>query len=125
MKIELKFAELKIGDQKYNKDVIIFYDGRVLKRPKELSKPKSDLYNHTPFSVEEAKEVKRILGNKVDKLIIGNGLYGRMIVEKGVKELFDTSNIGVEVYESKEAIERFLTLVEKGERVALLLHLTC
>lgn len=125
MKISLKFAELRVNDKIFNKDVIILYNGEILKRPKDFSRPKSDIYKHTPFSVEEAEEVKRLLRGRINHLVIGTGLNGRMVVEEGAEEILASDGIKVEIYKSEEAIQRFLDLVKKGLKVGLLVHVTC
>jgi len=125
MEISLRFAELRVNNEIYNKDVIILYNGKVIRRPKDLSRPKSDKYNHTPFSLEEAEEVIRLLGESIDYLVIGTGINGRMVVEEGVKEIFEKQGIKIEIYKSEEAIQRFLSLIREGKKVGLLVHVTC
>ena len=124
MEIKLRFAELSIDDKKFNKDVIIRYDGEIIKRPKHLSKPLADKYNHTPFSATEAEEVLKLIGD-AKKLIIGNGLSSRMVVEEDAINIIQRNGLDVEIYNSQEAIERFLKYKNKGEKVALLVHITC
>lgn len=124
MDITLKFAEIKINNERFNKDVIILYNGEILRRPKHLSKPLADQYNHTPFSLEEAKKVFEMIKG-VEKLVIGNGLSGRMYVIPEALDYLKNKGLNVEVYQSEEAIKRFLSYVKKGEKVALLVHITC
>ena len=124
MEIKLSFADLVVDGKHFNKDVIILYNGEIIKRPKELSKPLADLYNHTPFSINEAKKILELLGD-TKKLIIGTGLNGRMAIQEGALDVLKSEGIKVEVYKSQESIKRFLEHLEKGEKVALLIHITC
>ena len=124
MEIDVSFAKIVINGKTYFKDIILCSDGKVLKRLKDLSKPLRDIYKHTPLSKKELEETIKIIG-KVDLLIIGNGLEGKMPIQEEALEYLNEIGLKYTVKKTKEACEIFNELLNKGVKVVAALHLTC
>ena len=124
MNIKIKFGKIIIKGCIYERDVIILPSGQVVSRPKHLSKDLRNKYGHTPFSLKEAKEVAKILGD-TEKLVVGNGFDGMMPIVDDARGYLERNGLNVEVYKSDEAVEKFQNYLKRGEKVALLVHITC
>ncbi|MGQ4891601.1 MAG: MTH938/NDUFAF3 family protein [Candidatus Njordarchaeia archaeon] len=124
MSIKIKFGTIVVKGHMYEKDILILPNWEVKPRPKHLSKPLRGKYGHTPFSLEEAKEIAKQLGD-IKKLIIGTGFDGMMHVIEEAKMFLEERGIEVVEYKSDEAVEKFQELLKEGEKVALLVHITC
>jgi hypothetical protein len=66
---------IEINGTRYEHDVIVHTDGSVSKRDKSLSKAKKAKYGHTPLT---GKEVKILLKESPDMIIIGTGQTGAL-----------------------------------------------
>ncbi|MHA1594397.1 MAG: Mth938-like domain-containing protein [Candidatus Baldrarchaeia archaeon] len=113
MKIEeYSFGRIVINGKTYTSDVIIFPD-RV--KGGWWRKEGHCLY------IEDLKEV---IEEKPEVLVVGTGAYGAMRVPKETLEELKRHGIEVIVCETKEACKIFNELSGK-KRVVAALHLTC
>jgi len=93
----------------------------VSRRKKELSKDLRSRYRHTPLTVAEVKE---LVEEKPDVIVIGTGIYGALPL-LDVKEYIISSGIEFIATKTPEAIEIYKRLCKKGKRVVAILHITC
>lgn len=107
------FGSIKINGKKYRKDVIIF--------PDSVYSPWWRKEGHR-LSIEDLKEV---IDNSPDRIIIGTGAYGVMKVPGSVKDELEENNIEVIIEKTGKAVELFNKFSSKEEKVIACLHLTC
>ncbi|MFP4005528.1 MAG: Mth938-like domain-containing protein [Candidatus Hadarchaeia archaeon] len=105
------FGRIEINGKGYTNDVIVFRD-RVESnwwREKGHSLCPSDL----KLIIEESPEI----------LIIGTGAYGRMDVPERTKNFLDDRGVEFFVHKTGPAVNRFNKITTKNKAAAL--HLTC
>ncbi|MEX2690339.1 MAG: MTH938/NDUFAF3 family protein [Candidatus Njordarchaeum guaymaensis] len=124
MKIFTDFGWIMIDDKKFEEDIVICSDGRVIERPKHLSASKKRIYGHNPFTIEEVRD---ILSNfdKPEVFIIGTGQYGKLPIEDEVKKYLLDLNVRVIIEDTPTAIETFLSQISKNIKTIAILHITC
>ena len=121
MKIEkTKFGSITIDGQKYTHDIYINLDGSISDRRKDLSRPISK--GHTVLGPEE---IKLLLAQKPDTLVIGKGQFGKLPIPKESRELLEKSN--VIIIEDKLPVVMHLinNLVKEKAKIVAVLHITC
>ncbi|MHA1616947.1 MAG: MTH938/NDUFAF3 family protein [Candidatus Njordarchaeales archaeon] len=121
--IETGFGWIRIKETKFSHDVVIDPEGRVYRRPKELSASKKSIYGHTPLTREEVLKILEIVGD-IDLLVIGTGQYGKLPIEKEALEELRKRGVKVITSETPKAISRYLEVKDKY-KVASLFHVTC
>jgi hypothetical protein len=104
----------------YEKDLFILPNGEIEKRMKKLSKVG---VGHTPLSKRELKEY--IKKARPDFLVIGTGMHGAMKVKDGARKFSEKNGIKLICQRTGMAIDTYLDLLCKNEKVAAVLHLTC
>lgn len=115
-----KFGSIVIDGQKYTYDLYINIDGSIEKRKKELSRPISK--GHTVLGPEE---IKLLLSQKPETLVIGKGQFGQLPIPKEARELLDNSEVIVIEDKLPVVIHLFNKLKEEKAKVVAVLHLTC
>ena len=70
------------------------------------------------------EDIKKILENKPETLIIGTGYYGLMKVPLELIKYLESNNIEVIIKKTKDACDEYNTLYQKKNVVAAF-HLTC
>ena len=114
------FGYVVIDGVRYEHDVVLC-GGKVLRRPKELSRKYRRLYGHTPLSTEEMRELLNLCP-KAGVVVVGTGQYGALPVpEEAVKEA-ERRGKRVVVLKTPEALDRLNRL--SGEVLAVI-HVTC
>lgn len=119
------FGWVVINGVKYEHDVLVLPDGSVLRRRKELSKELRRLFGHTPFSLNEFKDLLSICGHPPKILVIGSGQYGDLPVMEDVLRRAKELGIKVIVKKTPEALTLLKELLAKGRHVASVIHVTC
>ena len=119
--ISVKFGLIRVGKSRYSHDIIVHADGKVSRRKKELSKNLRSRYGHTPLTVVEVKE---LVEEKPDVIVIGTGIYGALPL-LDVKEYIISSGIECIATKTPEAIGIYERLCREGKRVVAILHITC
>ncbi len=121
MKIEkTKFGSITIDSKTYNYDIYINIDGTITKRKKELSKPISK--GHTVLGPEE---LKFLLDQKPETLVIGKGQRGILPMPKESKQILETTKAIIIMDKTPVVIHLLNSLLEKKAKVVAILHLTC
>ncbi len=119
MEIDTSFGFVVINGKKYNYDVIVYWNGKVIKRNKEKSSKLKEKYHHTPFSKEEVEDLFKY---EVEKVYIGTGQYGALPVLKEAIEEIKKKGVKLIIMNTKEVIREIVK--DKSKWVALL-HVTC
>lgn len=70
-------------------------------------------------------EVKRLLSNEPEVVIIGSGVSGVLRVQPQIREQFKKAKVELLVLTTPRAIEEYNSLVEMGKKVNALIHTTC
>ena len=111
------FGSIEIGEEFYERDVIIRLSGKVKKRKKELSKA---VYGTSHIiSLDEAKHVYE---EGAELLIIGTGQYGLVGLSDEAAEYFGRKKCKVKLLPTPEAIQ--IWNEAKGDVIGLF-HVTC
>ena len=120
------FGWLKInfGKKFFNNDVLICWDGRSQMRKRGPSKRYAYLYSHTPLAKEELEQYLHFLQG-AERLIVGTGFEGRMVVMNEAIEFVMRNNIIIKSSLTPEAIALYNEELCKGVKVCALFHLTC
>ncbi len=119
MEIELEFGKIKVNGKEYNKDIIIFSDGKIEFRPKEISKSKKEKYGHTPLTKEE---LETVIKEDYDYILIGTGIYEYLPIEKEAIDFLKEKAKYIIIGKSKDIID-MLNKIE-GKYLAII-HITC
>ena len=121
MKIEgTKFGSITIDGTTYNHDVYLNLDGSIEKRRKDLSRPISR--GHTVLG---PKEIKLLLEQKPDTLVIGKGQMGILPMPKESKKLIEESGIIVIEDKTPVVIPLINNLIKEKAKLVAILHVTC
>lgn len=115
-----RFGMVEFENKKYNHDIVVGVDGRVYKRDKSPSQKKYGT-SHTL----SADEVKMVLENHPDVLVVGCGQSGILRVADDLKKLLDEESVELVDLPTPMAIKRFNELEKEGKGVAALIHVTC
>ncbi len=104
------FGEIIIDGNIHTEDVIIFPD-------------KIENWWRNESHKVYPKDIETIIKKKPDLLIIGNGAYGVMNVNKETKEILKQNNIEFIIAKTDKACEIYNK--SSGKNVIAALHLTC
>jgi len=111
------FGSITIEGETFEHDIIIRLNGDVEKRKKKLSKK---YYGSShKISLEEAEYV---YDKGAEKLLIGSGQTGMVILSDEASEFFNTKRCEVELKPTASAIKRWNE--EEGSVIGLF-HITC
>jgi len=117
--ISSEFGWIEVDGKVYDYDIVIYPDGKIERRQKEISKRK-----HGTSHKLDIEEITNYLGHGEEVVIIGTGQYGILsLTEESIKLL---SDLGLEIIQlpTKEAIKKYLELSQK-RRVLGIFHVTC
>lgn len=70
-------------------------------------------------------EIEKLLSNKPEIIIIGNGQSGVLEVTSEVEEKFKTAGVDLRILLTPEAISEFNKLYQEDKRINALIHTTC
>ena len=108
-----KFGRIVIDGKSYSSDVIIIGD-----------KVRADWWRKEGHRLY-IEDLKEIINEEIDVLVVGTGYFGLMKVSDEVKRFFAERGVEVIVQKTGEACRTFNKLIESGRKVAAALHLTC
>ena len=120
------FGWLKLSSSRafFNNDVLVRWDSTFLYRMRKPSKKYSELFGHTPLSLEEFIQYSGFVRGS-ETLVIGTGFDGKMIVMKEVVNYLDKSKLSYFVERTPKAIALYNSLLLRNVKVVGLFHLTC
>ena len=107
------FGEIKINNNIYHDDVIIY--------PDRLNEKWWRDEGHR-LHVGDLKGLKDY---KLDAVVIGTGASGRMEVDPKLKEYFDLHDIEYYISNTNKATKKHNKLIEQDKQILTALHLTC
>jgi len=111
---DCKFGSVKYNGKEYNHDIVVHVDGTITPRRKEISRRK---YGTSHTLAQE--EIEPLLDENPNTIIVGSGVYGVLKLGK--------INIKANIMKlpTCKAIKEYNSLIEAGERVAAIIHVTC
>lgn len=107
------FGQIVVDGKRYTSDVIIF--------PNRIKDNWWRREGHR-VSIEELKEV---IQEKPEVLVIGTGYFGFMKVPAEVKEHVKGKGIELIIQSTKDACNTFNSFLKSGKKVVAALHLAC
>jgi len=107
------FGSITINDRTYRSDVIIYPD-----------KVDASWWRKEGHALYLA-DIKEIIDQNPEVLIVGTGAYGVLKVSDEVYELAAEKGIELIVRKTEEACKEFNRLSQSGKKVVAALHLTC
>ena len=108
-----QFGEIKINNNIYHDDVIIY--------PDKLN----DKWWRDEGHRLHVSDIKDLKNYDLDMVIIGTGASGRMKVDPKLKEYFDLHDIEYYISNTNEAVKKHNELIEQNKQILTALHLTC
>lgn len=114
------FGWLVANGTRYDHDLLITTDARLLPRPKHLSKKYGGW--HTVLGPEEIADA---LAGDPEILLIGCGQFGLLPIRDETRALAAARGIKIETATTPAAMARYEQLVADRQRVAAILHITC
>ena len=70
-------------------------------------------------------ELKEVLNEDFEYIVIGTGYYGYMVVMEEVFKYMEERGIKIIVKPTRDAVKKYNSLVAKGAKVVGAFHLTC
>ncbi len=126
---ETGFGYIVVNSKRYDHDIVVYPDGSVEARLKNLSSKYKSMYGHTPLSKEEIEYyLSRIDPGKLEYIVIALGQYGDLpLTPEAKKVLEDLSKHGVHVVMVKtpKALSILNRLYREGRKVLSIIHVTC
>jgi len=117
--ISSDFGWIEVDGKVYDYDIVIYPNGNIERRKKEISKRK-----HGTSHKLDLEEITGYLGHEEEVVVIGTGQYGALSLTEESERLL--RDLGLEIIQlpTKEAIKRYLELC-RNKRVLGIFHVTC
>jgi len=106
-------GQIVVDGKRYTSDIIIF--------PNRIKDNWRRKEGHR-LNIEDLKEV---LQEKPEILVLGTGYYGFVKVPSEIKEYLKGKGIELVIQSTKDACNTFNSLLKSGKKVVAALHLTC
>lgn len=111
------FGSIVLDGKKYARDVLLFPDGSVKKR-------KGGFWKYGSHAIKK-REIEELADTNPEVVIVGTGTVAKAELEPDAESFARESKPELVVLPSSEAIEELNKLLDKGKRVAALIHITC
>lgn len=105
------FGSVTVDGKLYRHDIYVYPNGKIALREG----------SHTVVG----DEIRRILKSNPEVIVIGTGQAGCVTVLEEAARVAKSVGISIVREETHIAIGKFNELVEKGKRVAAIIHVTC
>ncbi len=126
---ETGFGYVVVNGRRYSYDIVVYPDGSIERRLKELSSKYKGMYGHTPLSKEELEHyLSRINPSELEYIVIASGQYGDLPLTPEARELLGNlgkRGVNVVVVETPKALSILNKLYREGKRVLSIIHVTC
>lgn len=125
---EAGFGYIVVNGYRYDYDIVVYPDGTVKRRRKDLSAKHREAYNHTPLSREELEYYLKEAGWDVDHIVIGTGQYGALPLTREARELVEelrAKGIVVVIDKTPNVLNILSNLYTSRSRILGILHVTC
>lgn len=107
------FGSIQIEGKNYTTDIIIYPDGRV-----------SDNWWRRHGHLLRLEDIENLILAKPDVIVIGTGVYGRMLPESGLEKSVTDRGIELVLAPTGDAVSRFNRL-QSSRKTGAGFHLTC
>lgn len=107
------FGSIQVDGKRYTTDIIIYPDGRVV-----------DNWWRKHGHRLSLADIEDLIAAEPELIVIGSGVYGRMLPETGLEEALHVRGIALMMDATGNAITRFNDL-QATHRVGGGFHLTC
>ncbi len=127
MLTETGFGYIIVDGKKYNHDIVVYPDGEIKKRRKDLSKKYRRIYNHTPLSREELEYYLKEAGTP-ELIIIGSGQYGVLPLTREAEEYLrklESKGVRVIIDKTPNILQLVNELLDQGKKMLAIIHVTC
>jgi len=114
--IKLSWGRIEIEGNQVFRDVKLFPGGAMAWNWKDTGT------KHSPGI--QYSDVKELLDNGANVVILSRGVLGRLKVQKKLVEKLESEGTVVHVLKTKEAVKRYNKLI-KTEKVGAVIHTTC
>jgi len=107
------FGQIVVDGERYTNDIIIFLD-RI----------KDNWWRREGHRIE-IEDLKEMIQEKPEILVVGTGYFGFVKVPAEVKEYVKGKGIELIAQSTKEACKTFNSLLKSGKKVVAALHISC
>jgi len=114
---EFRWGSIEVGGKKYHSDIVILPDGTVQNRVGIFG----SLLAHTV----KKEEIERLEKTGARLIIIGTGSSGKAHISPEAKRYAEEAKLELAALPTLEAKDKLNQLIEQGQQVAALLHITC
>ncbi|MBN1188730.1 MAG: hypothetical protein JXA46_03170 [Dehalococcoidales bacterium] len=111
------FGFIVVDEKQYSGDIVIFPDGTV----KERAPGKGRLGSHTITR----SEIEALTKSQPETILIGTGVQNMARLARDAEFYLMEPDLNLTLLPSNEVVKKFNKLVEDGEKVAALIHVTC
>lgn len=111
------FGSIVLDSKKYARDVLLLPNGFVKKR-------RGGFWKFGSHTIKKL-EIEELAGASPDVVIVGIGTDAKAKLEADVESFAKESKPELVVLPSSEAIEELNKPLDRGKRVAALIHITC
>ncbi len=111
------FGFIVVDEKQYSGDIVILPDGTV----KERTPGKGRLGSHTIAR----SEIEALTRAQPEVILIGTGVQNMARLAHDAEFYLMRPDLELTVAPSKEVVKKFNQLVDDGEKVAALIHITC
>ncbi len=112
-----EFGWIKVNGVKYEKDIVLHFDGTVTKRKKKKSKDLKPIYGHTPLSERELDFLSK---EKPEVVYVGTGHEAALPITP--EALLILKKYETVILPTNEIIEK---IDHENRKIAALIHVTC
>jgi hypothetical protein len=110
---EYAFGRITVDGRTYHSDIKIYPDGI-----------KIDWWRKSGHKLRP-DDLPELRNQKLDHFVIGCGFAGRLAVTGAARRLFDDLDLSWSALPTGQAVEEYNRRLADGERVGVVLHLTC
>ena len=107
------FGQIVVDGKRYTNDIIIF--------PNRI---KDNWWRKIGHRID-IEDLKEVIQEKPEVLVVGTGYFGFVKVPLEVKEHVKGKGIELIIQSTKDACKTFNNLLKSGKKVVAALHLTC
>ncbi len=111
------FGFIVVDEKQYSRDIVILPDGTV----KDRDPGRGRLGSHTIAR----SEVEALARTQPEVILIGTGVQNMARLARDAEFYLTEPDLNLTLMPSDEVVKKFNKLVEEGEKVAALIHVTC
>jgi hypothetical protein len=111
------FGFIVVDEKQYSSDIVILPDGTV----KERTPGKGRLGSHTIAR----GEIEALTKTQPEVILIGTGVQNMARLAHDAEFYLTEPDLDLTLLPSNEVVKKYNQLIEDGEKVAALIHITC